>query len=54
VLLEEAREIFPGTVVPRDFDTIEVPFAERGTPELVRFGDRPVEEQVEEPVPDAG
>jgi ribonuclease Z len=34
---EEAREIFPGTVVPRDFDAIDVPFPERGEPELVRW-----------------
>ena len=36
----EAREVFAETVVPRDFDTVEVPFAERGTPELVRSGAR--------------
>lgn len=40
-LAEEAREIFPATVVPRDFDVIEVPFAERGEPTLVRHGARP-------------
>jgi len=34
---EEACAVFPATVVPRDFDTIEVPFAERGEPSLVRF-----------------
>ena len=35
--LEEARETFPETVAPRDFDTIEIPFPERGAPELHRF-----------------
>jgi ribonuclease Z len=34
-LATEAREIFPETVVPRDFDVIEVPFPERGAPQLV-------------------
>jgi hypothetical protein len=28
-------------VVPRDFDVIEVPFAERGEPTLVKRGARP-------------
>jgi ribonuclease Z len=41
-LAREAREIFPDTVVPRDFDLIEVPFAERGPPELVKNGARAV------------
>lgn len=36
---EEARAIFPETVVPRDFDAIEIPFPERGSPELVRWKD---------------
>jgi ribonuclease Z len=40
-LLEEARAVFPQTVAPRDFDVIEVPFAERGEPSLVRRGARP-------------
>ena len=35
-LRDEARAVFPGAVVPRDFDTIEVPFPERGEPHLVR------------------
>jgi ribonuclease Z len=34
----EAREIFPSTVVPRDFDIVEVPFPERGPPRLVKGG----------------
>jgi ribonuclease Z len=40
-LAREAREAFPATVVPKDFDVIEVPFVERGAPELVRRGARP-------------
>ena len=34
---DEARAVFERTVVPRDFDAIEVPFAEKGEPELERF-----------------
>jgi ribonuclease Z len=34
---DEARAIFPETIVPRDFDAIEIPFPERGAPELVRW-----------------
>jgi ribonuclease Z len=37
VLREEARSIFPATVLPRDFDAIEIPFPERGRPELIRW-----------------
>ena len=33
---EEATEVFAGTVVPRDFDAIAIPFPERGVPELVK------------------
>jgi ribonuclease Z len=34
----EARTIFPETVVPKDFDLIDVPFPERGSPRLVKGG----------------
>jgi ribonuclease Z len=33
---DEARAVFPNTVVPRDFDIIELPFPEKGEPVLVR------------------
>lgn len=34
---DEARAVFPDTVVPRDFDTIDIPFPERGAPRLARW-----------------
>ncbi|MDQ4040569.1 MAG: ribonuclease Z [Actinomycetota bacterium] len=34
---DEARAVFENTVVPRDFDTVELPFPERGEPTLVRW-----------------
>jgi ribonuclease Z len=37
---EEARELFPATVVPRDFDVIELPLPERGGPQLHARGAR--------------
>jgi ribonuclease Z len=49
-LAREAREVFPDTIVPKDFDVIEVPFAERGEPTLVRRGARP-ERGSSEPAP---
>jgi ribonuclease Z len=39
-VLEEGREVFPEAVAPRDFDLIEIPFAERGKPELIKNGAR--------------
>ncbi len=41
-LAREARELFPETVVPRDFDSIDVPFPERGAPNLIKGGARAV------------
>jgi ribonuclease Z len=40
-IAREAREVFAETVVPRDFDVVEVPFAERGPPRLVKGGALP-------------
>jgi len=37
-LVRQAQAVFRETVVPRDFDLIEVPFPERGAPMLVKRG----------------
>jgi ribonuclease Z len=47
VLRDEARAIFPRTVLPRDFDSIDIPFPERGEPELIRWEDRQTSEDEE-------
>jgi ribonuclease Z len=39
-VLEEAQEVFAPTVAPKDFDLIDIPFPERGTPQLVQNGAR--------------
>jgi ribonuclease Z len=36
-LRDEARAVFPNTVVPHDFDAVELPLPERGEPRLVRW-----------------
>ncbi len=51
----EARTIFAETVVPKDFDVIDVPFPERGAPQLIKGGARQergeVQDREAEPVP---
>ena len=39
-VLEEAREVFEPALAPRDFDLVDIPFPERGEPELVPNGAR--------------
>jgi ribonuclease Z len=39
-VLDEARQLFPRTAVPRDFDLLTVPLPERGSPEIVSRGAR--------------
>lgn len=36
-LREQAREVFANTEMPRDFDSVEIPFPERGEPHLVKY-----------------
>jgi ribonuclease Z len=52
-LAREARDVFPETVVPKDFDIIELRFEERGGPQLIKGGAlaRQAEELPREPVP---
>ena len=40
-VLDEAREVFPGAIAPRDFDVIEIPFPERSEPRLIERGANP-------------
>lgn len=39
LLADEARTRFASTVLARDFDTVELPFPERGAPELVHWSE---------------
>jgi ribonuclease Z len=50
-VVEEASQLFPATVVPRDFDLVAIPFPERGEPELVRSGARLGRATATEPQP---
>ncbi len=42
---DEARAVFAASEAPRDFDTIEVPFPERGAAQLVRWSERQARER---------
>jgi ribonuclease Z len=53
-VLTEAREAFPKTVAPRDFDLVEIPFPERGEPHLIEEGARRRPEPQAEPLPIPG
>ncbi len=44
-LREEARAVFAATEAPRDFDTIEIPFPERGPATLLRWSERQARER---------
>jgi ribonuclease Z len=44
-LRDEARSVFAATEAPRDFDTIEVPFPERGGASLLRWAERQARER---------
>jgi ribonuclease Z len=50
-LAREARAVFPETVVPKDFDIIELRFEERGGPLLVKGGAAARKAEEKEPVP---
>jgi ribonuclease Z len=48
-VLEEAEEVYEATVAPKDFDVIEIPFPERGYPELVSNGARERRDEADSP-----
>jgi len=43
-IIDEAEAVFAETVVPRDFDAIDIPVAEKGGPKLLRPDDVPTEQ----------
>lgn len=49
-LRDQAREVFANTELPRDFDSVEIPFPERGGPRLVKYqyDRRPAPQAIEE------
>ena len=49
LLRAEAREVFERTIVPRDFDRVELPLPERGEPHHVRWDEeeRPAPQPIE-------
>jgi ribonuclease Z len=51
-LREEARSVFEATEAPRDFDTIDVPFPEKGPAQLIRWSSRR-EQAAADPVAEA-
>jgi ribonuclease Z len=48
VLRAQAREEFERTIVPRDFDRVELPLPERGEPRHVRWDDEPAPAEMPE------
>jgi ribonuclease Z len=52
-LRDEARSVFAATEAGRDFDTIDVPFPERGGATLVRWSERLARERALEGTPEA-
>jgi ribonuclease Z len=51
---EQARAVFAATEVPRDFDTVEVPFPERGAATILRWSDRQARERAAGEAVDGG
>jgi ribonuclease Z len=43
-IIEEAEAVFTEVVVPRDFDAIDIPVAEKGGPRLLRPDDVEIEQ----------
>ncbi len=46
-VLAEARDVLPEAIAPRDFDLVEIPFPERGTPVLVERGAKAQRETIQ-------